>query len=455
MNLYKKIKIKKRTYMKNICKIYYEIQKKIICDVKIHIKYNLGKIFKIKNNQTESIEYLDQEIIKIIIYKNHQISTIYLNNFNKDTIHKSINFMINNITFSKYDKYYILGLYKNNKNKKSTDLGLIFYNENISNDDLIEVMKNIEQNSLNVNKKLLINENVIFKKTLTGNILSINNNIFKDYYSNKFSLVNNVIAQDKKKKNMEYYCEYINTHKLFDLITKSYFLGKKTAQKAISKLYSKKIKTKKYLVLFNQTTSAKIFSYLAKSLNGYYIYNNISFMKKKLNKQILPKWFNIIEDPFIYKGIGSKPFDNDGFDTKKYTIIKKGILKTWITDFYYAKKLHINNTVNSGGIHNWIFLTKKKKINLKVAINKIKHGLIIEEIIGEGFNIETGYYSLGVTGYKIKNKKISHSINNITISGNLKFLLKNIIFMCDNININSKIRTGSICVPNIQIASEI
>ncbi len=451
MNLIKKLNKKYPFYIKTIKKTFKIIQSHIKCFTQIYIKSLFNIELKIKNKKIENLEYIYKDLIVIEIYKNKKKNITYCNNLKLNNIKKCIENTINNINSLSKDKYITIPSYKSYIQKYEKNLGLIF-NDNLSLNDMINISINTEQNSLNY-KKNLISDNTTFSTNLYCITIYNNYNIIKNYISKNYLLTNNIIA--KKKKNMEYSFDYIQSHKLSDILHNYHKLGKNNAKKAISKLDSKQIKTKKYKILFNNKTSIEIFKYLIESIKGYNIYNKTSFLINKLNKQILPNWLSIKEDPFIFKGIGSKPFDDEGINTKKYTIIKNGILKTWILDTYSSKKLNITNTSNSGGIHNWVFKKKKTDfISYKKLVSKMNNGLIINELLGQGVNINNGNFSKGASGYLVKNNKIKYPVNEITISGNLKSLFKNIIDISNDINYYSKIRIGSILICKIQVGGK-
>ncbi len=448
--MYNNKKIKKY-YKKKIYKTFKLIKSYINSKIQINIKVNIGKEIKIKNQKIENIEFKKDQIININIYKNNKKCNFICNNFKKKTILKFIKYFNNTIDFISKDKYNKLPSNYLFKKKYKKNLGLIF-NDHINTNNIINLCKNIELNSLNYNKNIL-SDGVIFQKYKYYNFIYNNYNLMKYYLTQDYIIINNIFY--KKSNNMTYNTKYIHKHKLLDLIHFTHKLPIKTYKGLINKLNPKKIKTKIYSVIFTKEITSEIFYYLYKSIKASNIYNKTSFMLNKLNKKILPKWINIIENPYLYKGIGSKPFDNEGLNTKKYTIIKNGILKTWISNYKWSKKLNIKNTFNSGGIHNWCFIKNKYcNITFKNLIKKIKNGIIINNLLGQGININNGLFSKGASGFLIKNKKIKYPIHEITISGNLIKLFKNIKYMSNDINENSKIRTGSILVSNIQVAGK-
>ncbi len=443
-------KTNSKTINQKIIKTFNILKKYIKGNIQIKVWINNETNLKIKNQKLENINYIKDTNISITVYQNNRKYYITCNNFKKNTILQCINYINNNIKNISIDKYNQLTNYNLYNQKYEPNLGLIF-NDNICVKDMIIISKNIEKNTLNLNK-YLISEGITFSKNKNSIWIYNDYKKIKTFSTKLYLIIVNMII--KKKSFMEQDYIYICSHKLLDLMNKYHYLSKKIFKKIKKKTNIKHINTQKISVIFNQETSTEIFQYLSKSINGYNIYNKTSFMLNKINKRILPKWMNIIENPFIYKGIGSKPFDYEGSNTYKYYLIKQGKLKTWILDTYSSKKLDIKNTCNSGGIHNWCFINKKKNISYKKLIKKMYNGLIIDKLLGQGVNITTGLYSKGISGFLVKNGKITSFINEATISGNLKKLFKNILDMSNDINIYSSIRTGSILVSNIQITGQ-
>ena len=53
-------------------------------------------------------------------------------------------------------------------------------------------------------------------------------------------------------------------------------------------------------------------------------------------------------------------------------------------------------------------------------------GLLVTELMGQGFNPVTGDYSRGATGLWIEHGEITHPVEEITIAGNLNDMLRGI-----------------------------
>jgi PmbA protein len=74
--------------------------------------------------------------------------------------------------------------------------------------------------------------------------------------------------------------------------------------------------------------------------------------------------------------------------------------------------------------------------------------------MGQGVNRVTGDYSRGASGFWVENGVIQYPVEEITIAGNLKTMLRNIVAIGNDVDLRGNIRTGSILVEQMAIAGE-
>jgi PmbA protein len=77
----------------------------------------------------------------------------------------------------------------------------------------------------------------------------------------------------------------------------------------------------------------------------------------------------------------------------------------------------------------------------------------VTELLGNGLNMVTGDYSRGAAGYWIEEGMIAYPVEEITIAGNMKDMLKQIIAIGNDVYKNGSKQTGSILLEAMSIAS--
>jgi len=80
-------------------------------------------------------------------------------------------------------------------------------------------------------------------------------------------------------------------------------------------------------------------------------------------------------------------------------------------------------------------------------------GLVVTEILGHGTNMVTGDYSRGVAGFWVDHGEIQHSVEEITIAGNLKDMLMDIKMIANDCDGNSSKYVGSILINEMTVGA--
>ena len=205
-------------------------------------------------------------------------------------------------------------------------------------------------------------------------------------------------------------------------------VGRYAAQRALSRLGSRKIPTTQCPVLFESTLAAGLLGGFVQAVSGGSLYRKSSFLLDSLGKMVFPKHIDILEDPFILGGKGSSPFDEEGVRVAPRKVVKGGRVEGYFLSSYSARKLGMKTTGNAGGSHNLVLTSRLTQAsdNLDAMLQKLGTGLFVVELMGQGVNYVTGDYSRGASGFWVENGKIAYPVHEITIAGNLKDMLKGI-----------------------------
>ena len=162
--------------------------------------------------------------------------------------------------------------------------------------------------------------------------------------------------------------------------------------------------------------------------SGGALYRKSSFLVDSLGKPVFPKHIDILEDPFVLRGKGSSPFDEEGVRVQPRKVVDAGRVQGYFLSSYSARKLGMKTTGNAGGSHNLVLTSRrtKKGDDLEAMLQKLGTGLFVIELMGQGVNYVTGDYSRGASGFWVENGQIAFPVHEITIAGNLKTMFKGI-----------------------------
>jgi PmbA protein len=231
-------------------------------------------------------------------------------------------------------------------------------------------------------------------------------------------------------------------------------VGRYAAERALSRLKARKIATTECPVLFESPTAAGLLGSFVQAVSGGALYRKSSFLLDSLGKQVFPKHIDILEDPFVKRGKGSSPFDDEGVRVQARSVVEVGVVQGYFLGSYSARKLGMKTTGNAGGSHNLTLVSRKTRPSddLDAMLRRMGTGLLVTELMGSGVNYVTGDYSRGAAGFWVENGRIAYPVHEITIAGNMKTMLKNIEAVgADAYSFGSK-TVGSVLIRKMKIA---
>jgi PmbA protein len=210
-------------------------------------------------------------------------------------------------------------------------------------------------------------------------------------------------------------------------------VGAEAARRTVRRLDGRKVATQQVPIVFAPEIARSIIGAMAEAANGDSIYRGASFFSGKLGEQVADSSITIIDDGTLPGLFGSSPFDGEGLPTRRTVLVENGILKNYLLNTYYARKLGLKSTAsavrglsgNPGiGTHN-LYLPAGDKSPQEI-LAAIPAGLYITELLGRGVNMVTGDYSRGASGLWISGGELTFPVQEVTIAGNLKDMFRNI-----------------------------
>lgn len=248
--------------------------------------------------------------------------------------------------------------------------------------------------------------------------------------------------------------DWYSSHRNAKQLASPEAIGRYAAERALARLNSRTIDTRKCPVLFEAPLAAGLLGSLVQAVSGGALYRKSSFLLDSLGQQIFPTHIQVTEDPHILGGVGSSPFDDEGVTTKKRDLVKDGVLQGYFLSTYSARKLGMQSTGNAGGSHNLVMTSSlaKKSDNFVQMLKKMGTGLLVTELMGQGVNYVTGDYSRGASGFWVENGVIQYPVEEITIAGNMREMFQQIVAIGNDQLTRGTKTTGSILIESMTVA---
>jgi len=229
-------------------------------------------------------------------------------------------------------------------------------------------------------------------------------------------------------------------------------LAKASVERTVQRLNAKPIKTCQVPILFEARLASGLISNLLAAIYGSSQYRKSSFLLDKLGEKVCAEHINIYQRPHLKGELGSAPFDGEGLATVDRDFVRDGVLQSYIMSSYSARKLKMQPTGNAGGTHNVI--VDHHDVDFQGLLKQMQRGLLVTEMMGQGVNYVTGDYSRGAFGFWVENGEIQHPVTGVTIAGNLKNMLMQIVAVGSDVDKRSSIKTGSILIEKMTVAGE-
>ncbi len=411
-----------------------------------------GLSVSVRKGELENVERNRDKSLGVTVYVGHRRGNASTSDFSKAAIEQTVQAAYDIARFTAEDPFAALPSAKDiaPAAKQRTDLDL-FHPWAINSEQAAQLAMVCEAAALQTDKRITNSEGASVSAQQSHFFSAHTSGFRGGYASSRHSLSVSPIAG--KGDDMQRDAWYSSMRNADDLAAPE-AVGRYAAERALSRLNARKIATTECPVLFESPLAAGLLGSLVQALSGGALYRKSSFLLDSLGKQVLPKHIDIAEDPFVKRGKGSSPFDDEGVKVKARQVVEAGCVEGYFLSSYSARKLGMKTTGNAGGSHNLTLSSRLTKVgdDLDAMIEKLGTGLFVTELMGSGVNYVTGDYSRGASGFWVEKGRIAFPVHEITIAGNMKTMLKGIAAVgADTYNYGSK-TVGSILIKRMKVA---
>lgn len=238
-----------------------------------------------------------------------------------------------------------------------------------------------------------------------------------------YSLGTQPIAEDDEDMERDY--EW-RTKRFFADLPSAEEIGRIAGERTARRLGAKKLNSQKAAVIFENRLAGRIISPVFSAISGASVARGVSFLKDKLGQRVFAPGFEIREDPFVKRAMGSRWFDGEGGAVSAHTIIDDGVLTMWMLNSSAARQLKLepNGHASAGhggppGIASSNLFVKPGTEDLAGLMSGAGKGLLVTDMFSPSLNMNNGDWSVGVAGYWFESGEIAYPVSEVTVAGNL------------------------------------
>jgi PmbA protein len=398
--------------------------------------------------EVENVEFNSDGALGITVYRGQRKGSASTSDLSEKAIRQTVLAALDIAQYTSADPY-ASPAPKELMVQEIPDLDL-FHPDEPNPDVAAQIAIAAERAALGYSKKIKQSDGGSYDSHYGIRVYGNSHGLLASYASSRHSISCSVIGEGRNGEMERDYSYTVARHR-DDLWTPE-SVGLQAAENTVSRLDPQKLKTGQFPVMFAADVATGLIGHLVMAISGGNLYRKSSFLLDHLGKSILPSWFNISERPHVMRGLASSPFDSEGVRTQDLEIITDGVLATYLLTSYAARKMNMTPTGHAGGIHNWYVNSTGQ--NYQQMLKELGTGLLVTEVMGQGMNVVTGDYSRGAAGFWVENGEIKYPVSEITIAGNLKQMLQQIVAVGSDIETRSQIQTGSILIESMKVAGE-
>ncbi|MGH7681286.1 MAG: TldD/PmbA family protein [Candidatus Eiseniibacteriota bacterium] len=227
--------------------------------------------------------------------------------------------------------------------------------------------------------------------------------------------------------------EYSDRKRIYqDLVTPER-IGRKASERALARLGAKPVPSTKAPVIFEAEAAGGFVGGLLGAFNGLNVMEQRSFLAGKVGQSIASPLITIVDDGIMRRGLGTRPFDGEGAQTRRSVVVDRGVLMKFLQTTATARRAGVNPTGNAARGYDSLpvvgatnFYIDRGNSKPEQMIQEVQRGLYVTGTAGFGFDIAAGEYSQQVEGAWIEKGKITQPVEGVTVAGKLTDMLTGI-----------------------------
>ena len=404
-----------------------------------------GLSVNVRLGDVETIEHNRDKVLGATVYFGQRKGSASTTDFSPAAIKETVKAACDIAKHTEEDKY--AGLADAELMAKDIpELGL-YCHWDVTADAAIELAQQCEDVARNYDKRITNSEGAAISTHDGYRFYGNSNGFMGGYASSRHSLSCTVIGETENGMQRDHW--YTVARNPVNLESAQQ-VGEKAAQHTINRLDARKIPTCQAPVIFSAEVARGLLGSMLRAISGGSQYRKSSFLLDHKGKQIFPERYTIDERPHLIGALGSCPFDNEGVATQSRNWVEDGVLQGYVLDSYAARRLCMQTTGNSGGVHN-LFINDDGK-NREDLLKEMGTGLLVTEVMGQGVNIVTGDYSRGASGFWVENGEIQYPVEEITIASTLQDMYKQLVYVANDVDTRGNVQTGSWLIEKMSVA---
>lgn len=191
--------------------------------------------------------------------------------------------------------------------------------------------------------------------------------------------------------------------------------------------------------VFDPRTAAALLSIVGSALSGDAVVRGRSFFAHRVGEDVASPLLTLVDDPTDERHFSASVYDGEGLACRRNVLIDQGRLEGFVFDTTSARRAKTTSTGSalrggiagspSAGCRALQLLPGEED---QAAILKgVDFGVFVQSIMGvhSGVNAVSGDFSVGVTGFMIRDGVLAEPVRELTVASTLQRMLLGIVYV--------------------------
>jgi PmbA protein len=225
--------------------------------------------------------------------------------------------------------------------------------------------------------------------------------------------------------------------------------------RALALVGARKPATMRVPVIFERDAASGVLGDVFAALSAANVALGNSWLADRVGEQIGNERVTLVDDGRLRGGLGTAPFDGEGTPTRETVVVQGGVLRTYLSDVYWGRRVGIASTGNASGggsvgANNFYLLPGSGTLDELVA--STERGVLVLDTIGFATEYASGTYSRGARGIYIEDGAPRYAIDEFTIASTFGDMLAGIDRIAGDLRFDDTIVSPSFRVAEMTIS---
>jgi PmbA protein len=187
-------------------------------------------------------------------------------------------------------------------------------------------------------------------------------------------------------------------------------------------------------VVLDPGAATSFLSVLAGSLSAEAVQKGRSPLASLIGEQVGSALVTLVDDGRLAEGPASSPFDDEGVETQRTTLVEDGVLQGFLHNTYTAARAGARSTGNAGrGGHRTVpgvspsnLFLRPGTVTVEELLRQAGRAVFVQDVTGlhSGASSVSGDFSVGAAGLMVQDGALGGPLREMTIASTLLDVLK-------------------------------